>query len=64
MVLDVIEDCKAGDKIVITVLLTNGNSKEFTVKLRANVGQSSYTETLEESNKDSSGGTFDFPFGE
>ena len=65
MVLDVIEECRAGDKIVIVVILTNGSSKEFTVKLRANVGQSSYSETIKESgNNNSSGGEFNFPFGE
>lgn len=64
MVLDTIDDCKAGDKIVVTILLTNGTSKDFTVKLRANVGQSSYSENLNQSDNSSSGGTFDFPFGE
>lgn len=63
MVLDVIEDCKAGDTVTLTVLLNSGATKDFSVKLKANVGQSSYSETLEES-KESSNGTFDFPYGE
>lgn len=64
MVLDVIEDCKAGDSVSLTILFENGSTKDFTVKLKANVGQSSYSEKLEESNNSSSDGTFDFPFGE
>ena len=61
MVLDVIEDCKAGDTVSVTVLLSSGATKDFSVKLKANVGQSSYSEKLEESKDSNSGGTFDFP---
>lgn len=64
MVLDIIEDCKAGDSISLTVLFANGSTKDFTVKLKSNVGQSSYSEKLEDSKDSASDGTFDFPFGE
>lgn len=68
IVLDVIEDCKAGDKISLTVLFKNGNQSDFEVTLRANISESSYSEiiTSNEDNSSSSqgGGTFDFPFGE
>lgn len=71
IVLDIIEDCKAGDTISLTVLLKNGNEADFDVKLRANIGESSYSSVVgereEASDKDESkpgGGIFDFPGGE
>lgn len=73
IVLDVIEDCKAGDTISLTVLLSNGNEVDFDVKLRANISESSYMDTISEredptENNSSSGssnnGIFDFPYGE
>ena len=71
IVLDVIEDCKAGDTISLTVLLKNGNEADFDVTLRANVGESSYSSVVGErenpsnnTESNSGGGTFDFPYGE
>lgn len=69
IVLDVIEDCKAGDKVSLTVLLNNGNVADFEVTLRANISESSYSAVVgerEESsgNSESGGGTFNFPSGE
>lgn len=70
IVLDIIEDCKAGDKISLTVLFSNGNTTDFDVTLRANTSDSSYSSVItndreEETESDSApGGTFDFPFGE
>ncbi len=74
IVLDVIEDSKAGDTILLTVLLKNGDVADFNVKLRANISQSSYTDVISERKDpsqnadgeqgDSNGGIFDFPFGE
>jgi len=66
IVLDIIENSKAGDSLTLTVRFTNGTSKDFKVKLKANVGQSSYTESLgsSEDSGQNSDGTFDFPFGE
>ena len=66
MVLDTIESLKAGDKVTLTVMSENGISKDYTVTLKANVGHSSYSDTLKEPNNNSSGGngTFDFPYGE
>ncbi|MDO4608236.1 MAG: trypsin-like peptidase domain-containing protein [Clostridia bacterium] len=76
IVLDVIEDCKAGDTISLTVLMSKGNEVDFDVKLRANISESSYSATIREneeekepSQKDepsdkSNGGKFNFPYGE
>ncbi len=65
IVLDVIEECKAGDSVTVTVYHTDGNTAEYTVKLGANIGESSYSEVLEtEDDSSASGGTFDFPYGE
>ena len=71
IVLDIIENCKAGDKVNITVVDTAQKTKTFNVVLLANVSESSYTITdvlpeisgeAEESEKN--GGKFNFPFGE
>ncbi len=66
VVLDIIENSSAGDKISLTIAYKNGQTKTLEVKLAANVGESSYTETesLQNSQGDSNDGTFDFPFGE
>lgn len=76
MVLNIIDDCKAGDTIRVTVVDSNGNTKEFSAKLKANIGESSYSSVI---NSDSSQGSsssdssdkkkssdkeFDFPYGE
>ena len=70
IVLDIIEQSKAGDKITVNVKTKDGKIKSIDAVLKANVGESSYT--LTENSKDSiqggsgenGGGTFDFPFGE
>ena len=67
MVLDIIENCRAGDKINITFVTEDGSEQELTVKLGANIGQSSYTtqdSQLPENSMPSQGGIFDFPEGE
>lgn len=71
IILDVIEDCKAGDTISLTVLLSNGDEVDLEIKLRANIGESSYSAVIGDrevpENNDgeqSGGGKFDFPFGE
>ena len=66
MVLDIIENCRAGDKIQITFVTEKGQTKELEVKLSANIGQSSYTtkETTTNPSVPSQGGIFDFPEGE
>ncbi len=67
MVLDIIENCRAGDKITITFVTEAGLSNELSVKLGANIGQSSYTTKDTPSNNNSvpsQGGIFDFPEGE
>ena len=66
MVLDIIENCVAGDKVTVTIVTTKNETKNLTIELRANVGESSYTtkESNANSSEESSGGTFNFPFGE
>ncbi len=76
IVLDVIEDCKAGDTISLTILMSKGNEVDFDVKLRANISESSYSATIsndaeenessqqEDSSGNSNGGKFNFPYGE
>ncbi|MBO5321296.1 MAG: serine protease [Clostridia bacterium] len=66
MVLDIIENCRAGDKISITFVTENGQTKELEVKLSANIGQSSYTTKESSANpaNPSKGDIFDFPEGE
>lgn len=69
-VLDIIESCKAGDSVTVTVLSSSGSQNDYTVKLGANIGESSFkpdesaTESSSDNNSNNSGGTFDFPFGE
>ena len=59
----------AGDTITVTVISGN-TTKTFEAELKANIGTSSYSSTINsESNADggsgnSGDGTFDFPFGE
>ncbi len=65
VVLDIIEQSKAGDKISVTIYTSKGKTNTYEVELKANIGESSYVEN--ESSKgesNSNGGTFDFPFGE
>ena len=61
IVLDVIEECKAGDKIKLTIINSNGVSTVYDVTLKSNIGESSY---VSEGSNSSGGGTFDFPSGE
>ncbi len=62
-VLDFIENSKAGDTATFTVLFAKSNrSKDFTVKFKSNVGQSSYQKA--DNSSDNSDKTFDFPNGE
>lgn len=73
MVLNIIDDCKAGDTIKVSVVDSGGNVNEYSAKLKANIGESSYSSSVksnssdesENSSKDSSssGGTFNFPYG-
>ena len=73
IILNIIEDCKAGDTITLTVLLNEGDEIVLDVKLRANIGESSYSaeigsrdemQTPPHGNQGSGGGKFDFPDGE
>ncbi len=72
IVLDIIEDCKAGDTISLTVMLSSGSEADFDVTLRANISESSYSsdlgsredQTESSSSGGSNGGIFDFPYGE
>ncbi len=62
IVLDIIEKCKAGDMIEVTVMTSSG-SKTETAELKANVGESSYTDK-EISQGEQNNGKFNFPEGE
>ena len=42
IVLDLLEESYAGDIVKLTVVSANGNSKTYDVKLKANIGESSY----------------------
>lgn len=70
LVLDIIEDCVAGDSISLTVVNSRGNVTDYNVTLKANIGESSYSEVLNSdssnsgSSESSDNETFDFPFGE
>ena len=70
IVLDIIEESSAGDKISVTVFTKKGIEITLEAVLKANVGESSYSAVINSAeNKDgnsseSSGGTFNFPFGE
>lgn len=72
IVLDIIEDCKAGDTVSLTVLHSDNNTVDYKVKLRANISESSYSTVIsdrknpaeDESSGNSNGGIFDFPDGE
>lgn len=72
MVLNIIDDCRAGDTIKVTVVESNGGVKEYSAKLKANIGESSYSSSVKSNSSDksnsssessSSGKTFDFPYG-
>ena len=69
IVLDIIEESSAGDKISVTVLNTKGNEVTLEAQLKANTGESSYStvidsyENKDDNSSDGSGGTFNFPFG-
>lgn len=69
-VLDIIEECRAGDMITLTIVTSDGTTADYKVTLKANVGESSYKSTIENSiqqtpsDDSSSDGTFNFPFGE
>ncbi len=67
VVLDIIEQSRAGDKITVTVITKSGATKTLEAVLRANVSESSYTEIEkpDQSKPDTNnGGAFNFPFGE
>ncbi len=70
IVLDIIDSLKAGEKITVTYVNEKGKSNSVEAVLKANVGESSYSETEktpvpnDDSSNSQGGGAFDFPFGE
>ncbi len=68
IVLDLIENSKAGDTVVLTILDKDGVATDHKVVLKANIGESSYSDVENKPDTDSSsegnGETFDFPDGE
>ncbi len=61
IVLDIIEQSSAGDKITLQVITASGSTKTYQAQLRANISESSY-KTNESLPKND--GTFNFPDGE
>ena len=68
VMLDIVDESRAGDSINITVASSNGNTSTYEIKLKANIGESSYSDVINQdssdSNNNSNGGTFDFPNGD
>ena len=74
VVLDIIENSKAGDTVTLTVSKAGGGTEEYKAKLLANIGTSSYKtakeaeseKAAEENSEDNSenGPSFNFPFGD
>ena len=65
VVLDIIEESSAGDKVSVTVVSKTGKESTFDITLKANTGESSYSSEINsDSSSENSGGTFNFPFGE
>lgn len=72
IVLDIIEKAKAGDTVTVTFVSKDGKTTTVEAVLKANVGESSYsdvekpkTETpVIPEEEEENGGIFDFPFGE
>ena len=68
IVLDIIEKSSAGDTITVTVVTNNGPTKTLKAVLKANIGESSYTEIENSGSQQkpdsNNGGAFNFPFGE
>ena len=65
VVLDIIEQSRAGDKVSVTIVSEDGSIKTVEAELKANEGSSSYSTAV--SNGEASqnnGGIFDFPQGE
>lgn len=65
VVLDIIEQCRAGDTMTVTFITSKGETKTLTAVLRANVSQSSYQTELNRTPENSSENKdFNFPDGE
>ncbi len=67
IVLDIIEQSRAGDKISVTIVTKNGATSTFDAVLRANIGETSYSEIEKPQQSEpnqNNGGSFNFPFGE
>lgn len=63
IVLDIIENSRAGDKITVTIATNSGTVKTVEAKLSANIGESSY-KSIEEKPEINKDGAFNFPEGE
>ncbi len=64
IVLDIIEESSAGDKISVTVITSSGTTKTIDAVLKANTSESSYTTSNLQEAPSNNGGAFDFPEGE
>lgn len=63
VVLDIVENSKAGDIITLTIISESGATRTVQAELKANPGQSSY-KTSDNSGSQNNNGIFDFPQGE
>lgn len=75
ILLDIIEDSYAGDVLKLTVVNSNNETENYQVKLKPNIGESSYKKEKLKNDKqnengtlpkddNNNGGTFNFPKGE
>ncbi len=65
IVLDIIEQSRAGDTITVTIVTSAGKIRTVDAVLTANISESSYTtEDKDYGNSSGNGPTFDFPYGE
>lgn len=63
VVLDVVENSKAGDTVSLTIVTASGVTKTIDAELKFNPGQSSY-KTSKDTTSQNNNGIFDFPQGE
>ena len=64
IVLDIIEQSRAGDTITVTIVSQSGSTRTVEAELKANIGESSYSTEQSPEGGSQGGGTFDFPDGE
>ena len=61
--LDLLEEHKPGETMLLTVFKANGETVTLTATLLSDVGSSSYVDSSSEDNKQSNNGEFNWPEG-